>query len=102
MLKKDDKDIKLCPKVNVSSISVTGAARQKVRPAAQLLSARVAHALVRLSDESSRDVNQKLSKFISTVDKWFDVMNSREATNNLKKWKSGYGQTLEIQDAVLD
>ena len=101
LLRKDNNELKLCPKLTPTSITLVGAARQRVRPAAQLLSARVANALLHLSDDLYRERDAQRASFIHSVDQWFDVMNSREKDDHIKQWKSGYGRRQEQQDRIL-
>lgn len=81
--------------------------KQNVRTAVQLLSATVAQGL---SDYigSSKNLNVQLreealqlSKVITIVNNWFDVMNSRTPNESIC-YKKPYGLTLEYQNRALD
>lgn len=80
-------------------IECKGSDRQNVPLATQLLSHTTAVALRQYQSENP--VALRLSKFISVVNDWFDVMNSRNLyeTQNSKK---PFGLNLDHQNKILD
>ena len=73
--------------------------RQRVRPAAQLLSGTTAHLLEYLFPYNDRLM--VLAKFVRLADKWFDLMNSSKITH-YKDVKSAFGIRLDVQMEVID
>jgi hypothetical protein len=68
----DGADFKLCPKLSYIHVNCKGNDRQRVKYAVQLFSDTVAKALkFKFGDEFSAQ-----SEIITTIDTWFDVMNS--------------------------
>jgi len=65
-------ELKLCPKLSFSLLNLTGSQRMKVKPAAQLLSAHTAAICKHLF----RD-NLKIAQFFDTMNDIFDLFNSR-------------------------
>jgi Transposase protein len=68
----DRKDFKLCPKLSLLHVNCKGNDRQRVKFAVQLFSDTVAKALkFKFGDDFLAQ-----SEIVSTIDSWFDVMNS--------------------------
>ena len=80
-------------------ITVTRAERQNVRLAAELLSHTTAVNLRRHFGEHNEAI--LLAEIIEIIDKWFDVMNSRQLHQGVPG-KSGYGSNLPLQNKALD
>ena len=72
--------------------------RQRVRTAAQLISATTAHALEYLHPDNSRML--VLARFIRLADQWFDLLNSSQI-NHYKDVKSAFGVKLDVQMQVI-
>ena len=100
LIDKDSGELKVCPKITASSLEMKGASLQRVRPAVQLFSAHVANAFEHLNVMNDSVLEGRIKHFISVVDKWFDILNSRVRHDSLKPWKSGYGLVSD-QDTVL-
>ena len=95
----DIKELKLCPKVRRSShvdIPRQSQSRQRVRPAAELLSTRVSKAIDFLFPEDAA-----MASVIRVVDSYFDVFNSRIPYAD-KPLRCGYGLKLSQQNVALD
>ncbi|KAF0297764.1 Transposable element P transposase [Amphibalanus amphitrite] len=91
-----DKEFKMLPKLGVKShIEVKGQARQKVRPAAQLLSSSVATALEMFHPEKKEEAD-----FIRLCDSVFDVLNGH-SPGDAKPLKRGLGHADSPQLQVL-
>lgn len=73
--------------------------RQRVRPAAQLISATTAHTLEYLFPTNNRML--VLARFIRLADQWFDLMNSSQDFH-YKEVKSAFGLNLNVQMQVLN
>lgn len=84
-------DFKLTPKLSESNLTVTGSLRQKVKPAAQLLSQSMADALQYLADQGIiRAKNCEATRHVvDLVDRWFDIMNS-SSKNGHKPSAAGF------------
>ena len=96
VLLADSAELKLCPSVSLEHLDCQGNARQRVRPAAQLLSHSVATALRCLHPEKSKQAD-----WIETVNSWFDVMNSRQQFDS-NSLKCAFGVHYEEQKAALE
>ena len=85
----DEGNFRLCPKLNLNHINVTGNERQRVKYATQLFSNTVSKAMTfKLGDSYSFKAN-----IISIVDSWFDLMYSI-CKYHFKKNKCALGKTL--------
>ena len=97
ILQKDCGEFKICPKLKLDShIECHGNARQKVRPAAELLSHSSATALRCLFSGK-----EKQAEFIQTINDWFDVVNSRLQFDK-NKLSCAYGVHYEEQRLALE
>ena len=72
--------------------------RQRVRTAAELISATTAHLLEYLFPNDIKMLT--LARFIRLADKWFDLMNSYTVTH-WKDAKNAFGLKLEIQMKII-
>ena len=82
--------------MSLEHLDCQGNARQRVRPAAQLLSHSVATALRCLCPEKSKQAD-----WIETVNSWFDVMNSCQQFDS-NSLKCAFGVHYEEQKAALE
>ena len=87
LLKTDADTLKFCPKLTIEHIEVKGSNRQRVFLATQLLSESVGKACSHLLGY----FYQSKGKVILTIDKWFDVMNSRRKFES-KEARCGLGK----------
>lgn len=89
-------------KISIEHLECTGATRQRVSLAAQLLSHSVAETLIR-HKKNDGDQFEMLGQFIETVNDWFDVMNSYQPSNNVLS-KSAFGNVVayDTQLSILD
>ena len=78
LLSLDNGDFRYCPKLTTGHLYVRGNERQHVRTATELFSETVSKAMEYLLGDRNKDQ----AKIISTIDQWFDVMNSRAKFNN--------------------
>lgn len=97
LLRNDGADLKLCPKLSSIHINVHGSARQRVRLATQIFSKTVSKAM----EFQFGELYQPQCKVVSTVDNWFDTLNSRVKFTT-KPLSCGYGVNLEEQEEALD
>ena len=74
--------------------------RQRVNPAAKLLSKSVSDAILQLFPGNSSMI--RCAKFVSRVDNWFDCFNSYTKYDYLKKAKNGFRIHLEHQLTCLE
>ena len=96
-------DLKTAPKLSERHITVQGVKRMSVKLATQLLSETTAKTIQYFGGKGvlkSKDWKET-SKFISIVDAWFDVMNSRVLYDR-KPSRNAYGIQLGHQDSVLE
>ena len=92
-----NKEITVHHKLNERHLLVKGSERQRVRPAAQLLSRTTAALMEKLLDKPDS------VKFFNLVHDWFRVMNSRCKEDPKGVDISGaYGTALSKQEAILD
>jgi len=96
ILHTDNGEIKLCPSLSLDHLDCQGNARQRVRPAAQLLSHSVATALRCLNPEKI-----KQAEWVETVNSWFDVMNSRQQFDS-NPLRCSFGINIEQQQQALE
>ena len=94
--------MKIAHKISRYHLDVKGSQRQKVRPAAQLLSNTVSKAIQWCGDNNLiKDTNYaETSNFIKLANDWFDIFNT-----NLKFCPSGsnaYGINLDHQDLIIN
>ena len=96
ILEFDNNETRICPKLTSEHFDCEGSAKQKVRPAAQVLSHSVATALRLLFNDK-----QSQSEWVETINSWFDIFNSRMQfdANNLK---CGFGIHLLEQKRELE
>ena len=73
--------------------------RQRVRPAAELLSATTAHALEYLFPTNPRMLT--LARFIRLADMWFDLLNSGKGYHH-KDVKCAFGLKLDAQMELIE
>ena len=90
-------ELKLVPKLSHSHVDVKGIGRQRVRPAAQLLSDSVAKAFTYHFGESYTI----RSSFVKLINDWFDIMNSR-SVNDVCPTKNAFGLKIESQLNILN
>ena len=96
ILLKDNGELKICYKIKVEThLDCIGSARQRVRPAAQLLSHSTATAMKCLFPDKEKQAN-----WVQTVNDWFDVCNSRLRLDK-KKLSCAFGIHYEEQEAAL-
>ena len=96
LLQADNGELKICHKLTLSHLDCQGSARQRVRPAAQLLSKTTATAFRCLFPEKSEQAD-----WIDLVNSWFDILNSR-LKFDANPQKSAFGINLEQQKSVLE
>ena len=97
ILALDKSEFKICPKLQQAThLDIKNSARQKVRPAAQVLSHSTATALKTLFPGK-----QKQADWVDTVNNWFDCMNSRTKLDT-KKLSCGFGVHYDEQRAALE
>lgn len=92
-----DNDLQYAPKITMNHILVTGPERQKVRPAAELLSSTVGKAISHVFPEFSF-----VGEAVQIINDGFDVLNSRIPICGVNPLKSAYGNCLQEQDEALD
>ena len=73
LIDKDNNDYKLCPKLSTYHIDCKHSDRQRVKYAVQLMSNSVSKAILHIFGTKY----SKEADIISTIDSYFDVMNSR-------------------------
>ena len=94
-IEKSKSDISMCPKLGRHLlIKPKSQDRQRVRPAAQLLSSTTAHAGIRLlpSDQKMK----RFSQFVIDIDSWFDSLNSYTKHHSHKPLKAGFRSMIYI------
>ena len=96
LLLKDNSELKICHKLTGAHLDCQGNARQRVRPAAQLLSHTTAAAFRCVFPEKKEEAD-----WIDLVNSWFDVLNSR-LKFDANPQKSAFGINLEEQKSVLE
>ena len=111
-LKKEDfekliekqSDLKVAFKLTSFHIDLQGSERQRVRPAAQLLSHTTATAMMWGKSPSDEDYQETVSKAyaVQLVNDWFDVMNSRCVSDFRNKLKVPLGRNIDDQMDVLN
>lgn len=97
LLQKDSSELRICHKVHYDHLNCKSNARQRVRPAAQLLSRTVGKAFTYFYGEKGL----LKEKALLTIDSWFDTMNSRQIVDK-KKLASAFGVEIEDQMKALD
>jgi Transposase protein len=95
LLLADQSELKICPKLTTNHLDCQGNARQKVRPAAQLLSHTTATAFRCLFPEWKIEAD-----WIDLINAWFDTMNSRLKFDS-DPAKCAFGIHLEQQKEIL-
>ena len=88
LIRLDNSDFKLCPKLTPTHIYVKGSDRQRVRTAAQLFSDTVSKAFIHKFGDDYREQ----ADVIRVIDGWFDTMNSRQRIDK-KNNKCGLGKS---------
>jgi hypothetical protein len=96
MIDSDGKEFKICLKLTQQVIDVKGQTRQRVRPAARLLSNTVGKAILRHFGEDYK----VQSDAVLCINRWFDTMNSRSKYNNVSE-KCGFGIYENDQQQAL-
>ena len=96
LLIADSNETKILYKLRPYHLQVNGGEKQRVRPAAQLLSRSVASAFRLLFP-----LKYKTARFVQCVNDFFDVMNARRR-NDKCKLKCGFGIHFEEQLHALD
>ena len=96
LIHQDGKEVKICPKLTADHINVTGSARQRVNTAAHLFSETTSKAFL----YHFKDDFKIQSKFVLTVNNWFDTMNSCNKDSS-SPCRSAFGVKLEKQTAAL-
>lgn len=96
-------DLKIAHKINDYHLSIKGTERQKVRPAAQLLSNTVAKAVEWCGMEGflSNTHWKETSTFIKLINDWFDVFNSQVKYGS-HPGANAFGVDLEKQIMILN
>jgi hypothetical protein len=95
ILQADSGELKICPNLTLEHLDCRGNARQRVRPAAQLISHSTATAFKCLHPEKTKQAD-----WIETVNSWFDVMNSRLKFDS-NPMKCAYGVHYDQQKLTL-
>ena len=97
-----DGDISMSPKLKHALLDIKHQDRQRVRPAAQLLSKSMADAIEHLFPNDAK--MQELAEFLKIVDNWFDVFNSssKYPAKSHKKLRCAYGVHLDEQRSILN
>lgn len=98
LIEKTNTEVSSTFKLSPLSMNCVSNERQNVGLAKHLLSHRTSVALKRYF---STEESHNLADFIELVDKWFDVMNSRNFNESLHV-KRPYGLYLDYQDNILD
>lgn len=103
LLAASSDDIKIVHKVTDYHLSVRGSERQKVKPAAQLLSATLAKALEWCGSRSlfSNFSWKETSKFLGLINDWFDTFNSK-AKYGSHPGVNAFGTALEAQIQIVN
>ena len=96
LLQEDNSELKICHKLTIAHLDCHGNARQRVRPAAQLLSHSTAAAFRCLFPEKKEE-----AEWIDLINAWFDVLNSR-LKFDANPQKSAFGTNLPQQKAILE
>ena len=96
LLQADNGELKICHKLTLGHLDCQGNARQRVRPAAQLLSHSTATAFRLLFPEKKEQAD-----WIDLVNAWFDTCNSR-LKFDANPQKSAFGTDLEQQKSILE
>jgi len=95
ILSMDNGEIKLCPKINLYHISVSGRDRQRVRPACELFSRHMAKVICHLLLEE-----KEASNFFELVNDLFDIFNSRVPCNEMFPTASAFGMNNPAQENI--
>ena len=97
LIRKQPGDLKVHHKLTEHHLTVKGSQRQRVRPAAQLLSRTTAALMDKVLDKPDS------VKFFQLLHDWFRVMNSRYKEDPKGDVIRGaYGTALTMQEAILD
>ncbi|KAK9712222.1 THAP domain [Popillia japonica] len=106
LLEVANSELTICPKINSSHLELTGPQRQRVRPAAQLLShsRTVAKALEYCGTNNMLPATnwRDTSNFILMINDWFDVHNSTSKFCGNNPTKNAFGIDLDNQEKILD
>ena len=87
--KNNKSDISMCPKLGRHLLIKKGSQdRQRVRPAAQLLSSTTADVSDRLFPSDKK--MKRFSEFVRDIDGWFDTKNSNSKLHPYKPLKTGF------------
>lgn len=97
VLAKDTGDIRICPRLTLEHVSVKGAGRQKVKPAARLFSHNVSEAV---REHGGRGASAT-SWVLKLGNDWFDVFNSQILRKDSRKRTHAFGLQLEVQMEIF-
>ena len=97
MIHCDGREFKICLKLTQQVLDVDGQGRQRVRPAAELLSHTVGKGILQHFGSS----HKPQSDAVICIDRWFDTMNSICVTAS-NKLRSGFGIHEDSQLKALD
>ena len=92
MINNDGPEFKVCMKLTQQVIDVSGQERQRVRPAARLLSHTVGKGILHHFGETFKPQ----SEAVLSINRWFDAMNSRTKFTTVPE-RCGFGVHEEIQ-----
>ena len=96
LLQADNGELKICHKLTLSHLDCQGSSRQRVRPAAQLLSHSAATAFRVLFPDK-----KEAADWIDLVNDWFDIMNARLKFDANPR-KNAFGTNLQEQKGILE
>ncbi len=96
LLQVDCGELKLCPKLTRNLLTLKGAERMRVSPAAKVFSSHTA-ALCKFVYPKSPQIWQ----FFQLINDWFDILNSRVPKDSDIEIRSAYGMKKEKQDLKL-
>lgn len=96
MIDNDGQEFKVCMKLTQQVIDVSGQERQRVRPAARLLSHTVGKGIL----HHFGDAYKPQSDAVLCINSWFDTMNSRTKYTAVPE-RCGFGVNEELQQKAL-
>lgn len=98
ILRRDNGDLRICPRLLLEHVTVTGAGRQKVKYAARLFSHNVSQALLVHGGPTAAPT----ASLFKLIDEWFDVENVQQIQKDSRKRTHAFGLQLDIQMEILD
>lgn len=103
LIGRSTRDLKTTHRLSSNHIDVHGVKRMNVRLAAQLLSETTAKSLKYFGEKNLLKCKtwQETSEFISLVDLWFDMFNSKKPTD-IKQSRNAFGINFVEQTAILN